>query len=263
MEDCFLSTCFIPQTVPSNLLIPLTVVYLIIFVTGVVGNMSTCLVINTHYLLQTSTNRYLLNLALADLVSLIAGIPFEIYLLWNQYPWEPPDFVCNLKAWTLETTSYVSVLTIVAFSIERYFAICHSFFIVKYSFCRRSYLKCVFVMVWLTAGMCAVPFGIHHRADYIWTKWDLDPDYGPIRQSKMCMLALAFDPTLKNTFHTLFHMSAVCYFILPMLVLVCLYTRLGWVATRSRHFLRSQNDANFVQDYSSKKVLCMLGKRHN
>ncbi|VDM32933.1 unnamed protein product [Toxocara canis] len=46
----------------------------------------------------------MLNLAIADLLTLCVGLPFEIYMSWNQYPWSLPDFLCNLKAWIAETT---------------------------------------------------------------------------------------------------------------------------------------------------------------
>ena len=47
--------------------------------------------------------------------------------MWQTYPWQLGDAVCRLKGIILELTSYVSVMTILMFSFERYLAICHSF----------------------------------------------------------------------------------------------------------------------------------------
>ena len=47
-------------------------------------------------------------------------MPSELYLLWHQYPWTFGDFACDAKIVVTETIIYVSILTVVAFSGERY-----------------------------------------------------------------------------------------------------------------------------------------------
>ena len=51
----------------------LTIVYSVIFVTGVVGNLSTCIVIWKNPYMHTVTNHYLFNLAVSDVLTLILG----------------------------------------------------------------------------------------------------------------------------------------------------------------------------------------------
>jgi len=51
----------------------LTVVYGLIFVTGLLGNACTCVVIATNAHLHTATNFYLFSLAVSDLLTLIFG----------------------------------------------------------------------------------------------------------------------------------------------------------------------------------------------
>ena len=51
----------------------LAVIYVIIFLTGVAGNVSTCLVICRNAYLHTATNFYLLSLAVSDLLTLVVG----------------------------------------------------------------------------------------------------------------------------------------------------------------------------------------------
>ena len=65
----------------------MTVIYVIIFLTGVLGNIAVCLVIIKHKSMHTATNYYLFSLAVADLVALMLGLPNELYLYWQQYPW--------------------------------------------------------------------------------------------------------------------------------------------------------------------------------
>lgn len=48
-----------PRRDSLYVIIPITVIYLIIFVTGVIGNISTCIVISKNRSMHTATNYYL------------------------------------------------------------------------------------------------------------------------------------------------------------------------------------------------------------
>lgn len=54
-------------------MVPLTMVYCVIVVGGVLGNAVTCLVVARNQSMRTSTNYYLVNLAVADLLTLLIG----------------------------------------------------------------------------------------------------------------------------------------------------------------------------------------------
>ena len=69
-------TAYIEETlgdshVNLSTLIPLTIIYTIFLVVGVCGNLSTCIVIISNEYMRTATNAYLLNLAIADIATLI------------------------------------------------------------------------------------------------------------------------------------------------------------------------------------------------
>lgn len=55
------------------ILILLTVVYIIIFITGILGNVVTCIVIAKNKSMHTAVNYYLFSLAVSDLLLLISG----------------------------------------------------------------------------------------------------------------------------------------------------------------------------------------------
>ena len=74
------------------------VLYGIIFVTGVFGNIAVCLVIIEHKSMHTATNYYLFSLAVADLMTLVLGLPNELYLYWHQYPWVLGEEACKARA---------------------------------------------------------------------------------------------------------------------------------------------------------------------
>lgn len=49
----------------------------------------------------------------------VAAMPFELYWLWRQYPWVFGEIICDAKMLMTETVTYSSILTIVAFTVER------------------------------------------------------------------------------------------------------------------------------------------------
>lgn len=62
-----------PKNVGLPVLIPLTIIYMLIFLSGVVGNVVVCLVIVKHKSMHTATNYYLFSLAVSDLMILVLG----------------------------------------------------------------------------------------------------------------------------------------------------------------------------------------------
>lgn len=58
---------------PLTIILPITVIYVIIFIAGVLGNVITCVVIYKNKTMHTATNYYLFNLAVSDFLVLIFG----------------------------------------------------------------------------------------------------------------------------------------------------------------------------------------------
>lgn len=65
--------CSGPRQVAWNKLLPMTVIYSLIFVSGLAGNLSTCIVIVQNPHMHTATNYYLFSLAVSDLLTLVFG----------------------------------------------------------------------------------------------------------------------------------------------------------------------------------------------
>lgn len=62
-------------------LVVLNIVYIAIFVSGLVGNICTCIVIARNRNMHTATNYYLVSLAITDITTLIIGENFYFALL--------------------------------------------------------------------------------------------------------------------------------------------------------------------------------------
>lgn len=63
-----------PKHLPLSVVVPITLVYAAIFLSGVLGNIATCAVIVTNNSLHTPTNYYLFSLAVSDVTLLLLGL---------------------------------------------------------------------------------------------------------------------------------------------------------------------------------------------
>ncbi|XP_069985397.1 neuromedin-U receptor 2 isoform X1 [Penaeus vannamei] len=206
-----------PQRLPYRT--SLTVVYVLIAVAGLVGNVLTCLVVLRNLSMRTSTNYYLVNLAVADIITLLFALPMEVYHMWLQYPWILGDALCRVRAIVPETLAHVSVLTILAVSGERYVAITDPVLARTTHTLTRT--ARVVPIIWLVALLAATPWGYYHQVNQLTL-----PSGTVLKESAWC--AVPFHDVSCN-WAWLMWASSVGAFILPMGVLVTLYCKIGIV----------------------------------
>ncbi|XP_053616580.1 neuropeptides capa receptor-like [Plodia interpunctella] len=211
-----------PRRLPLQEIVPISVVLLVIFVTGVAGNVAVCLVIVRQPAMHTATNYYLFSLALSDLLLLLFGLPNDLSVYWHQYPYSLGIVFCKLRALISEAASYVSVLTIVAFSLERYLAICHPLHLYAMAGLRRA-LRIV-AALWAVSLLAASPFAMYTTVSY--------HDYPP--GSGNASMESAFCAMLELPTWYLCELSSLLFFILPGFIILCLYVRMG-LRIRSTH----------------------------
>ncbi|KAL5291377.1 NMUR1.2 family protein [Megaselia abdita] len=214
-KDDFLKFARGPQRLPNDLLWLVTIIFGGIFVTGVVGNVIVCVVIVRNSTMHTATNYYLFSLAVSDLMFLLLGLPYEISLYWHQYPYNLGLPFCKIRALISEASTYVSVLTIVAFSMERFLAICHPLHLYAMSGFKRA-LR-IITALWIISFLSATPFAIFTTIDYV--KYPVDNSI--IYDSAFCAM-LDNPPGIP-----LWELSTCLFFVIPMILIFVLYVRMG------------------------------------
>lgn len=147
-----------PRRDSLSTVIPMTLVYLMILLTGLIGNICTCTVIMRNKYMHTTVNYYLFSLAVSDLLLLIVGLPQELWAFWQKYPYVFGETFCILRALISEACSYASVLTITAFTIERYIAICHPLKAHTMTGLPRA-IK-IILIIWVVAALASVPISL-------------------------------------------------------------------------------------------------------
>nr|BAO01075.1 neuropeptide GPCR A25 [Nilaparvata lugens] len=246
----WLEHCLGPKHLPLRIVVPLTVVYATLFVSGVFGNLAVCIVIARNAALHTATNYYLFSLAVSDLTLLLLGLPNDLLVYWQQYPWPLGGLLCKVRALVSEMTSYTSVLTIVAFSTERYLAICHPLHSYAMSGLHRAVR--IIAVLWLVSFVCASPFAVFAQVNYI----DYPPGSGkPLAESAFCAMLEKNIPAN----WPIYELSGALFFCVPMVVIMVLYVRIGMrIRRRERHSLGKRLPGTVHRRSHSRKAIIRM-----
>lgn len=247
--DYNLTDIFGPKRDPLYVVIPITCIYMAIFVTGVVGNISTCVVIARNRSMHTATNYYLFSLAISDFLLLIAGVPQEMYLIWSKYPYVFGELFCVLRGMAAEAAANATVLTITAFTVERYVAICHPF--LSHTMSKLSRAVRLIGVVWLCSIAMAVPQALQFGVVTI----------AGVAQCDVTRIIIAHS----------FEVSTFVFFVGPMTLITVLYVLIG-LKLRSASLLMPRASGSTLQrrttpnstqrqqtSQGTKRVLKMLG----
>lgn len=104
----------------NELIIVCSIIFIIVGVIGIGGNMLVILSVMCNKKMRTSmTNLLITNLAVADLVIMVFGIP-EITEFMKDNGWTLNLVTCKVNRYVLVSALYGSILTLVALSVERW-----------------------------------------------------------------------------------------------------------------------------------------------
>ncbi|XP_035808990.1 neuromedin-U receptor 1 [Amphiprion ocellaris] len=227
----------------SSVFLPVCLIYLIIFLVGVVGNVLTCTVIARNKVMWTPTNYYLFSLAVSDLLVLLLGMPLELYELWQNYPFLLGKGGCYFKTFLFETVCLASILNVTALSVERYIAVVHPLR-AKYVV-TRTHAKRVILTVWGVSVLCAVPNTSLHgiiilHSHFTGPAGDINVE---IPNSAICTLVKP-----RWMYNLTIQVTTLLFFILPMLTISVLYLLIGLQLKREKLRQALEAKSGFGQD---------------
>lgn len=166
-----------------------TVIYLVLFLVGTVGNSITAYTLvrkKSLQNLQSTVHYHLASLAFSDLLIFLLCMPIELYnFIWVHHPWAFGGAVCKGYYFLRDACTYATALNIASLSVERYMAICHPF--KAKSIMSRSRTKKFISCIWIASFLLAIPMIFTMGQIYV---KDHDPD------SLICTTILDA-PTLK------------------------------------------------------------------
>ncbi|XP_076059996.1 thyrotropin-releasing hormone receptor-like isoform X2 [Oratosquilla oratoria] len=208
----------------------------IIFLIGVLGNVMVVIVVARNKNMTTPTNCYLVSLAIADCAVLIAAVPQEIvsyYLIGNHWIWGQAG--CSLMIFLQHLGINASSLSLTAFTVERYIAICHP--MKAQTVCTVKRAKKITLLVWAFAVTYCSPWLFLTQV----VKLNYNVDY----------------PTQECTFklsrrHYLFYyfLDIIVFYVVPLLLSCVLYSLIARILFTSQvpknpaHAINGHHDHN-------------------
>lgn len=129
------------------------ILYAIVCIVGLFGNTLVIYVVLRFSKMQTVTNMYILNLAIADECFLI-GLPFLITTM-NVGEWTFGKAMCKAYMVSTSITQFTSSIFLFIMSADRYIAVCHPISSPRY---RSPFVsRIVTAVAWTTSAMIMLP----------------------------------------------------------------------------------------------------------
>ncbi|XP_072911106.1 atypical chemokine receptor 2-like [Hemitrygon akajei] len=195
----------------------LPVLYITVFVFGMLGNSFLVLMIVRYLKLKTMTDIYLLNLAISDLL-FVVSLPF-----WATYvisEWIFGNAMCKIISAVYTINFYSGIFFIACMSMDMYLQIVHTVSMKNY----RTIFKSIIISaaVWTLAMLVTIPEFIFSQSRKVGDRYTCLSNYGSDQ--------LVF---WKTTIQLQINIIA---FIIPFFAMIFFYTRIASVLLKSRSF---------------------------
>ncbi|XP_066454977.1 neurotensin receptor type 1-like [Eleutherodactylus coqui] len=202
---------------PNYVAIPATIFYSLLFLFGMLTNGLTILTLMKNSRMKVSAVRvYLLSLALADILLLLT-IPVTLYrYFWQYYPWALSDTVCKLYFMIRQVYGATTSWTIIAFTSERYFAICHPMWSI--TGLRKSRIAYLLTFIWILSFLSTIPVAIVYGEtsacilDYTATSRD-----EVVLDSTVCEM---LEPKPYILYKSIIQTRSILFFVVPLAAII-------------------------------------------
>ncbi|XP_072287001.1 growth hormone secretagogue receptor type 1-like [Pyxicephalus adspersus] len=146
-----------------EILIPVTIICIVLFVLGVTGNLITILIFKRYKDMRSTVNMYLSSMAISDIL-IFLGLPSDLYRIWKYKPYIFGDFICKFLIYLSEMCTYSTILHITTVSVERYLAVCYP--LKAKILITKKRVKIIIGILWIIALVTSGPvlflYGVEH-----------------------------------------------------------------------------------------------------
>ncbi|XP_055586842.1 RYamide receptor-like [Uranotaenia lowii] len=217
--------------------------YVLVFVTAVIGNSIVLFIVQSNPRMRTVTNYFITNLAVGDLMMMLFCVPFTFISSFVLQYWPFGLAMCRLVNYTQAVSVLVSAYTLVAISGDRYIAIMWP---LKPRI-TKTCSKVLIGIVWIIALITAAPIAIFSTL-IVPTEWH-----------SMCDLPICKEiwPSAEQEgYYTT--TLLITQFVIPLLVLIYTYTRIAIVVWGKRPPGEAENSRDQRMAKSKRKMIKMM-----
>ena len=206
----------------------------IIFTVGICGNILVVIVIAQTKFMRTTTNCYLVSLAIADCIVLLsATLPSIPEPFFQIDEWPFGRVMCSMLVFLQYVGVNASSLSITAFTVERYIAIC--FPIKAQTLCTISRAKRIIICLWIFTTLYCCPWlGLT----------EIRVDRQVVRNVEKCVFRL------KRQSYLVYYMTdLIIFYVIPFLLAAVLYFLIGRIL-----FFNNKMSNKFKNNVNSKRI---------
>ena len=202
----------------------------VIFLVGVTGNVMVVLVVWRTSTMHSPTNCYLVSLAMADILLLVsAPLPtiIEYFLVIDQSVFGHVG--CSLMVFFQYLGLNLSSLSITAFTIERYIAICHP--MKAQAICTIQRAKRIILALWI--------FGTIYCAPWLVLTTTVTRQFADGSTVESCTYRLG-----RQHYLTFYMADLVIFYVLPLLLTLVLYGLIGRILFKGSQLTSTRGSAS-------------------
>lgn len=159
--------------------------------------------------MHSPTNCYLVSLAIADIIALVASVPNEIifyYLIGDRWVWGAGG--CAVFTFAQFLGINASALSLTAFTVERYIAICHP--MKAQTMCTVNRAKKIIFGVWI--------FSVIYCGPWLFLTKLIAIPYKGFEDVMKCSFKLS-----RETYVYIFLVDLIAFYIFPLVLSMILY----------------------------------------
>ncbi|CAB4066560.1 HCRTR2 [Lepeophtheirus salmonis] len=131
----------------------------LVFICGIIGNALVFIAVTTTKSMQSVTNIFIVNLAMADMLVMIFCVPPTV--IWDvTNTWIFGSLMCRIVLYIQDISVSVSVLTLTFIAYDRYYAICRP---LQFS-SRKTKAAVVIAAIWTISAIIGIPNAISLEA---------------------------------------------------------------------------------------------------
>ncbi|XP_022086915.1 G-protein coupled receptor 54-like [Acanthaster planci] len=153
-----------PELRVHAVLVP--IVFGIITIVGLLGNVSVVVVIARNRSMRTVTNFFIMNNAITDMVFIVICAPITAsqFILTD---WIYGDFICKTVAFMQYVSVQASCSTITAMTIDRYMVVLHPMKSLHTRTVRRATF--INIVIWITSFLLHIPVAVFYEMETVVT----------------------------------------------------------------------------------------------
>lgn len=221
---------YIPyESRPETYVVP--IIFLFIFVLGVLGNGTVVYIFYQHKSMRTVANVYILSLAVGDLALILISVPF-VSTIYTFESWPYGLLMCKISEFARDVSIGVTVFTLTSLSVQRYTATHHP---IRYlSNKGRTTLTRANTLIWMMSILLALP-GAYNS--FI---WEVQVDHNHV--IKVCY---PFPKTPGDWYAKFIVMlKFMSYYAIPLIIITVFYSLMARSLIRTTENPVCTNDSH-------------------